>query len=91
MVLPVVKPLQKSIMVDWLGARGCRVVKETNDAMFVEIESPCPHLIKSAGKFSCEIYNERPEGCRIFDGRKFDFLECAWKENYVVLEKSKRR
>jgi Fe-S-cluster containining protein len=89
MVLPVVKPLQKSIMVDWLDARGCKVVKETNDTIYVEIDSPCPHLTKSGNKFSCEIYYQRPQGCRIFDGSKFDFLDCAWKDNYVILEKGR--
>jgi len=93
MVLPVVRPLQKSesVFCDWIDARGCKIIKSTNDVLYIQVDSPCPNLIKSNGKFSCEIYDGRPEGCRIFDGSKYEWLDCAWKENYVVLEKTKRR
>jgi hypothetical protein len=84
MVLPVVKPLQKSVMIDWLDARGCQIVKETDEAMYVKIDSPCQHLLKSDGKFLCEIYRDRPEGCETFDGRRFDFIDCAWKKGDVM-------
>jgi len=87
MVLPLVRPLQKAmenIMVDWLDARGCEVIRETADTLYVKVDYPCPHVI---GK-GCGIYKSRPEGCKVFDGRKFDFLDCAWKESYVVLEKA---
>jgi hypothetical protein len=96
LVLPVVKPLQKALMGDWLKVRGCEIVSEDESAVYVKVDSQCPHLKKSINPveqesgWSCEIYNERPEGCRIFDGRNVPFLDCAWKsipKNYI-LEKS---
>jgi len=93
MVLPVVKPLNKSIMEDWLGVRGCNIIAEDGDNFYVKIDQPCPHLFEQRYKngtstYSCEIYKSRPEGCRIFDGRNYSFLDCALKkESFVVLEK----
>lgn len=87
-VLPVSIPIQKSMMVDWLETRGCSIVNETPDTLYIQIDSPCPNLVKSEKGFSCSIYADRPEGCRLFDGRNYDFLKCAWKDNYVILEKS---
>jgi len=91
MVLPVVKPLQKAVMLDWLDVRDCQVVRETEDTMYVQVNKPCPQLVKGEDGYTCTIYEGRPEGCKVFDGRKFDFLDCAWKENYVVLEKAGKR
>jgi len=99
LVLPVAKPLQKAIMESWLDARGCEVVGENEDTFYVSVNSPCPHLVSSgrksglskSGSFACDIYENRPEGCRIFDGSKYDFLNCAWKsipKNYITLEKA---
>jgi len=87
MVLPVPRLMKSVMTTDWLGARGCDIVGEDKFTFFVKVNSPCPHLVKSEGKFSCDIYKSRPEGCRIFDGRSYDFLDCAWKEKFVVLEK----
>jgi hypothetical protein len=89
MVLPLAMPMQKSesVMMDWLDARGCQIVGHTEDILYVKIDHPCPSLTKSGNSFGCGVYNSRPEGCRVFDGRNYDFLDCAWKENYVILEK----
>lgn len=95
LVLPVKKKksLQKSVMEEWLGARGCDIVKEDPDTMYVMVNQPCPSLLEQRWKngtttYSCGIYKSRPEGCRIFDGRSYDFLDCAWKqESFVVLQK----
>jgi Fe-S-cluster containining protein len=89
----VKKPLQKAVMMDWLDTRGCEVIKEDTDTVYVKIDQPCPHLLEHRWKngtssYSCEIYKSRPEGCQVFDGRKYDFLECSWKDKFVVLEKS---
>jgi hypothetical protein len=77
-------------MVDWLNARGVEIIGENIMDYFVRINQPCPHLVKSDDEFSCDIYEQRPDGCRIFDGTRYDFLKCAWKtkDNFVVLEKS---
>jgi Fe-S-cluster containining protein len=89
MVLPVSMPIQKSLMMDWLDARGCEVVAKTDDTLYVKIDYPCPNLTKSENGFGCDIYSSRPEGCRIFDGRNYEFLDCVWKEErYVILEKA---
>lgn len=82
------KSVEKSIMTDWLNIRGCEVIKETDKTIYVKINNPCPNLIKSEDQFICNVYSSRPEGCRIFDGRNYDFLDCVWKNNYVILEKA---
>jgi|GEM_PF-4090802 len=89
MVLPLVKPLRKSEFENWLGVRGGKIIKSDNDVVYAEIYAPCPQLSKSDdGKFSCDIYGDHPDGCKIFDGAQYDFLDCAWKDKYVVLEKA---
>ncbi len=94
LVLPVVRPdgMNKAIMEDWLDARGCEVIRETKDNLYVKFPYPCPHLSKSDKGFTCGMYHQRPQGCRIFDGSVYDFLDCAWKKaetRYVVdLKKS---
>lgn len=85
------KPLQKAVMEDWLDKRGVQIVAEDHDAIYLKIDLPCPHLVKSDDGWSCDIYHNRPSGCRDFDGTKYDFLKCKWKEiDHVILEKAKR-
>jgi Fe-S-cluster containining protein len=90
MVLPVISSMNKSIMESWIKARGCEVLKDAGSTIYVKINVPCPHLNKSENSFSCSIYADRPEGCRLFDGRNYDFLKCAWNQlpKFVILEKS---
>jgi len=91
MVLPVVKPLQKAVMEEWLKARGCEILREDGDAIYVKVDLPCQHLNKSEDGWTCDIYDTEgyPKGCRLFDGTQYDFLKCKWKEQeHVVLEKS---
>jgi hypothetical protein len=93
MVLPVVKPLQKAVMEEWLDARGCEVVREDGGTMYVKIDLPCPHLIKSDDGWTCDWYHteQYPEGCRLFDGSQYNFLKCKWTElKHVILEKSEK-
>jgi Fe-S-cluster containining protein len=93
LVLPVKKPLNKSIMNNWLSVRDCEIVKEDYDSTYVKINYKCPHLVKSVNEYLCDIYEDRPNGCREFDGRNYDFLDCALKKlpKLVILEKSRRR
>jgi Fe-S-cluster containining protein len=93
LVLPVPKPLNKAIFEDWLDARGCEIVGRAGGTVYVKIDHPCPHLNKSDEGYKCDQYFSRPEGCRMFDGSKYPFLNCAWKKAqpimaHVVLEKS---
>jgi len=91
------------LMFDWMKARGLDVVNETADTLFVKVDNECPHLklntestyfknglVKSSKiSYECDIYSERPEGCRLFDGRNLDYLDCALKkDSFVILEKS---
>lgn len=89
MVLPVTKShVSEDLIKSWLDARGCEIIREERDRMFVKINTPCPHLVKSEEGFSCDIYENRPSGCEIFDGRGFDFLDCKWKDDrFVILVK----
>lgn len=75
-------------MENWIKARGFSIVTDNYDTLYVKIDQPCPHLIKDVDGWNCDQYADRPEGCRLFDGRNYDFLKCAWKDNYVILEKS---
>lgn len=77
-------------MTDWLHVRGAEIINEDVGAVYVKVDLPCPHLQKSDEGWICDQYSNRPEGCRIFDGRHYNFLDCAWKkskERFVVLEK----
>jgi hypothetical protein len=94
----------QSLMFNWLEARGLDIINEVGDILYVKIDTKCPHLklntestysknglVKSAKiSYECDIYSERPEGCRLFDGRNLDFLDCMLKskDSFVVLEKS---
>ena len=96
LVLPITRPdgMNKAITEDWLNARGCEIVRETKDNLYVKLPYPCPHLSKSDKGFTCEMYHQRPQGCRIFDGSTYDFLDCAWKKaetKYVVTDLIKSR
>jgi len=89
MVLPVARPLNKSMegsMTDWMNVRGCEVVAETPTELFVKVSHPCPHLGKSYEGYYCDIYENRPYGCKEFDGRTHSWLKCAWKDPKLVLK-----
>ena len=91
MVLPLVKPLQKAVMEEWITTRGCEVLREDDDTMYVKVDLPCQHLNKGDDGWTCDVYEDRPLGCKEFDGTKYDFLKCRWKEqDLVVLEKAER-
>jgi len=61
-------------------ARGCRVV-DVGHSRYVQVLVPsiCPQLNED---FGCMIYENRPEACRLYDGRKDPFLKniCKWSE-----------
>ena len=93
LVLPVEKPLNKAMFEEWLEARGGTVVAKAGGRVYVKIDTPCPHLTKSEEGYTCDMYMSRPEGCRMFDGSHYDFLDCKWKKAkptmaHYVLEKS---
>ncbi len=91
MVLPVRKPalLKKAQTEEWLSARGARIVSEDAETLYVKVDLPCPHLNKSDEGWTCDQYENRPEGCREFDGTKFDFLNCRWKSVDHILDLEK--
>lgn len=88
---------------EWFKARGIQIIRETKREWRLKIPLPCPHLdryieswnnngLMCAGnsKFSCNIYDERPNVCRIFDGRlqdSRDGLNCLWKTEKIEEEK----
>jgi Fe-S-cluster containining protein len=89
MVVPVSKPMAKSMeqsMLEWITVRGCDVVSETPAELFVKIPCPCPHLKKSGNEYGCDTYDSRPEGCRVFDGSKYEWLKCAWRDPKLVIK-----
>lgn len=80
--------LQKAKTEEWLGARGCQIVSEDQDTVYVKVDLPCPHLVKSDDGWACDIYHDRPDGCREFDGSKYSFLKCRWKSLGHVVDES---
>jgi Fe-S-cluster containining protein len=94
-VLPIEKPLDKALFDGWADARGLEVVGHLGGRVLVKIDHPCPHLTKSEEGWICDQYEDRPDGCRNFDGRYYDYLDCKWKKadiahkpQYVILEKA---
>jgi len=101
MVIPmVIPPLHKAVVEEWLDARGCSIVKSDpkyQGIAYVKIDQPCPHLHKSEEGYTCDMYfsDGYPEGCRTFDGREYDFLECLWKKHipdqkFIIIEKVRK-
>ena len=82
LVLPVQRPIEKSIFLGWLHARGGKIVAETPETLYVKLNTPCPRLEKSKGRVTCRGYEDRPQGCRIFDGTTVNWLKCLWKDPY---------
>ena len=63
--------------IEFYEARGCRFVM-LEGKFHIVIPYPCPHLIPQG----CDSYDERPQACKDYDGRK-DILvkdECLWRE-----------
>lgn len=67
--------------VEFYHTRGCAIIA-TKSLPVIVIENKCPHLTDKG----CDIYNRRPEWCRMYDGRIDPVLRhvCLWgkgKEN----------
>ena len=82
-------PDEQKIFVEWVTrGRGCKILREFDKFWRVRVHHPCPHLEKYESndepklvEYRCDIYQDRPENCRRFDGRlapKWDNLKCAW-------------
>ena len=70
-------------------ARGCSF-KIKKNGLHIVIPAPCPHLNKDG----CDIYEMRPEDCKVFDGRNDPLVKdvCLWdKRNQGVLKKGTPR
>jgi len=67
-------------LCDFYKARGIQVVEHSN-SIEVMIETICPHLTK----YGCNIYGERPEACRIYDGRKDPLMK-----DFCKLDRNKK-
>ena len=62
-------------MEGFYRTRGC-LTHKVEDMLFVEVDSWCQHL----SFLGCTIYAERPESCRVYDGRRHPVLKdrCLW-------------
>ena len=82
--LDVVKPkgVEERVVVEWMSARGVKIIRVDEDSWRVKMNIRCPYLDSSDG-YRCAIYESRPENCRRFDGRmvKADGLKCAWEKH----------
>ena len=88
-LLAVPMKMPRKEQLKFYRARGCSF-KMRKTGLQIVIPFPCPQLTKDG----CKIYDNRPEDCRTFDGRK-DFLVediCLWnKRNQGVLKKGTPR
>ena len=57
--------------------RGCQVKRYQNHAIVI-VPLPCPHLTPQG----CDIYDQRPQVCKDYDGTKDPFMKdkCLWDE-----------
>jgi len=62
-------------MRDYYSHRGFDVVSSVDRFMPVMIPSPCPHLTKDG----CNVYENRPDYCKEYDGREDPFLRDKCK------------
>ena len=70
--------------------KGCRLAYNSYKVLCLVVPSICPQLTKDG----CKIYDNRPEDCRVYDGRKDPLLKsvCLWdKRNQGVLKKGTPR
>lgn len=61
--------------------RGIEVAKIVDDKIYFLIPYPCPHLTR----VGCRIYSERPEVCRIYDGRRDNAIKDRCKLSTEVI------
>lgn len=66
-ILPSLSDDQK----EFYEKRGCMIVDHGEDSYGVVVPSTCQYLGLGIG---CAIYSERPELCRIYDGRVDPFM-----------------
>jgi Fe-S-cluster containining protein len=79
-LLPAPPTLAERIRVmTWAKARGLtRAPASDRDGLWGWfIPSVCPQLDKTTNK--CGVYDNRPDICRNFDGKKATDLDCLWK------------
>lgn len=64
------------LTVEFYETRGFKIYRPAPGLHFVEVPYECQHLTG----FGCKIYPERPEVCRIYDGRKHPVMKtkCLW-------------
>lgn len=85
-------PKEKIHHIEFFNIRGLKILREFNKFMEVSVPLDCPHLQyryneeKARGIYSCDIYGDRPEACKKFDGRLapvWHELKCKLKEANV--------
>jgi Fe-S-cluster containining protein len=61
--------------LEFYKTRGCKLVY-ADGLMLVAMEYVCPHLTPEG----CSIYEDRPDWCRQYDGRKDPVVaeKCLW-------------
>ena len=71
--IPIIHPSNEAI--EFYEARGCTFIA-SQGVRCIAIPSICPQLSPQG----CKIYDNRPEACRDYDGRKDPLLKsvCLW-------------
>ena len=64
-------------IVKYYKARGC-TVKDTEKGILISVPIECPELTA----FGCRIYPDRPQLCRVMNGRLDPMTrdKCLWSE-----------
>ena len=55
--------------------RGCTILLERG-IFYIIVPYFCPHLTPKG----CDIYEDRPQDCKNYDGRDDSAVNCKWKE-----------
>jgi len=76
LVIPLAYNADNEAMLAFYKARG-HEIQVKNDIPYIVLKENCPHLNLDSG---CNIYDNRPEWCRIYDGRFDPFVreKCLW-------------
>ena len=70
---PAIYELSEKDIIHFYEARGA-TVSRSNEQLFIVFDIPCPHLNLNG----CDIYEKRPEICRIYSGKEEFGDECLW-------------
>ena len=71
--------------IHWMELHGLKidyVIERGKTEYYFTLPQRCGALVEAEGKFTCGVYETRPEMCRDYDGRMegpFGVADCLWR------------